>query len=396
VNAFRDHWLLDPAVTFLNHGSYGACPRAVLDVQTEWRARMEREPVHFFTRELEPALDEVRAVVAAFARCYAEDLAFVPNATSGVSAVLGSLALSPGDELLTTNHAYNAVKNAIDRTAERAGARVVTVAMPFPCSGPDEVVERVVAAVSPRTRLAVLDHITSPTALVLPIARLVNELDARGIDTLVDGAHGPGQVDLDLRTLGAAYYTGNFHKWCCAPKGAALLYVRRDRRGSVRPLVTSHGANSTRRDRSRFQLEFDWTGTHDPSAVLSVPAALSFLGKLLPGGFEELRARNHALALAARRVLMSALSIAQPCPDEMIGSMAALPLPEAPPDERAAGSALYPDALQDSLVREHGLQVPIIPWPAPPQRLVRVSAQLYNELAEYEKLAALLKLSSRS
>jgi isopenicillin-N epimerase len=391
VSAFRDHWLLDPAITFLNHGSYGACPRAVLDVQTDWRARMEREPVHFFTRELEPALDEVRSAVAAFVHCYAEDLAFVSNATSGVAAVLGSLTLSAGDELLTTDHAYNAVKNALEHTAARSGARVVTVAVPFPCSGPDEIVERVMAAVTSRTRLCVLDHITSPTALVMPVARLVRELEARGIDTLVDGAHAPGQIDLDLRTLGAAYYAGNFHKWCCTPKGAALLYVRRDRRAHVHPLVTSHGASATRRDRSRFHLEFDWTGTRDPSAVLSVPAALSFMGKLLPGGWEELRAHNHALAVAARRLLISELGCAEPCPEEMLGSMAALPLPVGRPDARPPGSALYPDELQDRLVREHDIQVPIIPWPAPPARLVRVSAQLYNELPQYEKLARALR-----
>jgi isopenicillin-N epimerase len=343
------------------------------------------------TRELEPALDEVRSTVAAFVRCYAEDLAFVPNATTGVSAVLASLPWSADDELLTTDHAYNAVKNAIDHTAARSGARVVTVAVPFPCSGPHEVVEAVLAAVTPRTRLAVLDHITSPTGLVLPIAQLVRELEARGIDTLVDGAHGPGQVDLDLRMLGAAYYTGNFHKWCCAPKGAALLYVRRDRRSLVRPLVTSHGANSTREGRSRFHSEFDWTGTQDPSAVLSVPAALSFLGKLLPGGWDELRARNHALVVSARRLLMRALGCASPCPEEMLGSMAALPLTDSPPDARPSGSALYANELQDRLVREHDIQVPIVPWPAPPRRLVLVSAQLYNELPQYEKLAAALK-----
>src|SRR5262245_54331097 len=216
---------------------------------------MEREPVHFFTRELEPALDEVRSAVAAFVSCYAEDLAFVPNATTGAGAVLGSLPFGPDDELLCTDHGYNAVRNALERTAARSGARIVTVSVPFPCSGPDEVVARILARVTPRTRLAALDHITSPTALVLPIAQLAGELEGRGSPTPFDGAHGPGQVPFDLRTLGAAYYTGNFHKWCCAPKGAALLYVRRDRRPAIRPLVISHGANSQRRDRSRFHLE---------------------------------------------------------------------------------------------------------------------------------------------
>jgi isopenicillin-N epimerase len=391
VNDLAQHWLLDPSVTFLNHGSFGACPRAVLDVQSEWRARMEREPVHFFARELEPALDEVRSVVASFVGAYAEDLAFVPNATSGANAVLGSLPFSPDHEILCTDHGYNAVRNALERTVERTGARLVIVKLPFPCPGPEAVVDAVLSAVTPRTRLAVLDHITSPTALVLPVEELVRELAERGIDTLVDGAHGPGQVELDLRRLGAAYYTGNFHKWCCAPKGAALLYVRRDRRSLVHPSITSHGANSARQGRSRFHLEFDWTGTTDPSAVLSVPAALSFLGKLLPGGWPELRERNHALVVAARRALAAALDVTEPCPESMLGMMAALPLPDAKGEPPSPTSALYADELQDRLVREHGVQVPIIPWPAAPKRLVRVSAQLYNELSQYQELAQALR-----
>jgi isopenicillin-N epimerase len=382
------HWCLDPGISFLNHGSFGACPVPVLEEQRRLRDRMEAQPVQFLARELEPLLDAARAELAAFVGADPADLAWVANATTGVNSVLQSLALSRGDELLATDHEYNACRNALDVVAERAGATVVVAAVPFPLSSADQVVEGVLAAVTGRTRLALLDHVTSQTGLVLPIRQLVTELDRRGVDTLVDGAHAPGMLDLDLDELGAAYFTGNCHKWLCAPKGAAFLHVRRDRRERVRPLVISHGANSPRRDRSRFHLEFDWVGTADPTAVLCVPEAIRFMGSLLPGGWPELRRCNRRLALAGRDELCRSLAAAPPCPDDMIGSMAALPLP--PGAGEALDSALYTDPLQAELLERWGIEVPVIPWPAPPARLVRISAQVYNRFEEYQLLAGAL------
>jgi isopenicillin-N epimerase len=243
--------------------------------------------------------------------------------------------------------------------------------------------------VTPRTRLALLDHVTSQTGVLMPIARLVDELNRRGVDTLVDGAHAPGMVPLNLNQLGAAYYTGNCHKWMCAPKGAALLHVRRDKQKLIRPLTISHGANSARKDRSRFLLEFGWQGTWDPSAFLSVPEAIRFVGSLLPGGWPEIIARNRALALAARKILAEILSVAEPCPEEFIGSLAAVSLPDAPPNAWPR-LPINEFPLQDNLRLKHGIEVPIVPWPAPPKRLVRISAQLYNTLPQYELLAKAL------
>ena len=381
-------WGLDPDVVFLNHGSFGACPREVLAEQSALRERMEREPVRFFMRELEPLLDAARASLGAFVGADPDDLAFVSNATAGVNCVLRSLRLAPGDELLTTDHEYNACRNALEETAARSGARVVVAAVPFPLDSPDRVVDAVVERAGPRTRLALVDHVTSQTGLVLPVERIVAALAARGVDPLVDGAPAPGMLPLALGAIGAAYYTGNCHKWMCAPKGAAFLWVRRDRQAATRPPSISHGRNSPRTDRPRFRLEFDWTGTDDPTAFLSVPAAIRVMGSLLPGGWSELRARNRDKALAARAVLCAALGVPPPSPDAMIGSLAAVPLPDA--GRELPANPLSTDPLQDTLFERYRIEVPIMPWPAPPRRLVRISAQLYNAPPQYQALAAAL------
>lgn len=371
------HWDLDPDCTFLNHGSFGATPRAVLAAQSRYRAQMESQPVRFFAREYEALLDAARCALGRFVGASPAGLAMIPNATQGVNAVLASLDLGAGDEVLTLDHEYNASANALRFHAARRGARVVVAPLPFPISSAQEVLSALDAHVTARTRLLLVDHVTSPTALVLPIAEIVARFEARGISVLVDGAHAPGMVPLDLDALGASYYTGNLHKWVCAPKGAAFLHVREDRRDRVRPLSISHGANSARRDRSRFHLEFDWTGTHDPTAVLAVPDAIAFMGALLPGGWDALREANRALALLARDMLCDHLSIAPPAPDAMIGSMAAVPLRVAP--ERA-------DALHDTLLDAHRIEVPVIPWSSPRGSFLRVSAQRHNRPAHYQAL----------
>lgn len=373
-------WGIDPEVVFLNHGSFGACPLPVLEKQRALRDRMERQLVKFLGRELEGLLDTARADVAAFVNADPDGLAFVTNATQGINAVLQWLPFAPGDEALTTNQEYNASTNALRAYVERAGGRVVVATVPFPIASEDEVVEAILSRVTDRTRLALIDHVTSPTGLVFPIERIVRALADRGIDTLVDGAHAPGMLPLDLEKLGAAYYVGNLHKWVCAPKGAAFLSVRADRRGGVRPTSISHGANSPRTDRARFRLEFDWTGTCDPTAWLAAPEAIRFMASVLPGGWPEVMERNRRLALDGRRILCSALGVPAPAPESMIGSLASIPLPD--------GDA---EALKAALEREWSVEVPIVPWPAAPKRLVRISAQLHNHAAEYEWLAGALK-----
>jgi isopenicillin-N epimerase len=383
----RKLWFLEQDIDFFNHGSFGACPQLVLDFQSHLRRQLERQPIRFFLKEYEPLWDKARAALAGFLGAAPADLVFVPNATAGVNTVLQSLALRQGDELMVTDHAYNACRNSLDYVAARSGSRVVPVSIPFPLQGTPDVIEPILSAVTSRTRLALLDHVTSPTALIWPLAELVRELDRRGVDVLVDGAHAPGMLPLKLDRLGAAYYTGNCHKWLCAPKGSGFLHVRRDRQPTVRPLVISHGANSLRRDRSRFLLEFGWVGTADPTPYLCVPEALRVMGNLLPGGWPGLMRRNRTLALEGRTILCQALGLEPPCPEAMLGSMAAVPLPRS----RSRG-AMRPglDPLQVQLWKKFRIEVPVIPWPRPPERLLRISAQIYNSKDQFERLAQAL------
>lgn len=357
--------------------------------QQAWQDRMEVEPVRFMDRVLPEALADARGRVGAFLGADPAGLAFVPNATTGVNTILRSLRFEPGDELLTTDHEYNATLNALQAVADRDRARVVVARIPVPILDPNEALDVIVGAVTARTRLALISHITSPTALVLPIAEIVQALDASGVDTLVDAAHAPGMVPVDLDSLGPAYWTGNGHKWLCGPKGSAVLWVRADRRERIHPLVVSHGANEPLDGRERFRLEFDWTGTADPTAPLALAEAIDWMDALEPAGWPAVMAANRALALEGRDRLAAALGVEPLAPDAMSGSMAALPLP-GPTDEAAAR------ALQRALSESDGIQVPITPWPVraarspgaePSMRLVRISAQRYNELADYERLA---------
>jgi isopenicillin-N epimerase len=382
------HWALDPAVVFLNHGSFGACPRAVLERQSQLRMRMESEPVRFLIRELQPLLDESRERLGQLLNTSSDNLAFVPNATTGVNAVVRSLEFKAGDEILTTNQDYNACRNALAAAAEKTGARVVVARVPFPLRDEAQVIDAVLSGASERTRLAMIDHVTSPTAVVYPIEKIVRALEERGIDTLVDGAHAPGMLPVDLDALRPAYYTGNCHKWLCAPKGAGFLYARPDRQERIQPTTVSHGYNTPRPGRNALHTGFDWVGTIDPTAWLCVGMAIDWCSTLLPAGLSELMNRNRFLAIEARRILCESLGIEPPCPEEMLGSMATVPLPAG--FQTAAFDANTADPVQANLFGEYAIEAPVARWGNPPQRYLRVSAHGYNSRDQYAYLAAAL------
>ena len=393
-------WALDDTVTFLNHGSFGACMKALLEVQRGWRDKMEAHPVRFLARDLEDLLDWTRSEIGAFVGAEPDDLALMPNATAGINTILRSLRFEKGDEILATDHAYNACLNVVRFVAVQSAARVVLARIPFPIESPDEAFDAIMAAVTPNTKLAMIEHVTSPTALVLPIGRIVGAMAEKGIDVLVDGAHGPGMVPVKVNEFKPAYYVGAAHKWICAPKGSAFLYVRRDRQALIKPLSISHGTNDTRVDRSRFRLEFDWQGTIDPSAWLTTPAAIDGLGEMLHGGWPALISNNRQLAISARDILAEALHTTVQAPNSMTGSMASLRLPGGPWPRTEVARRM---AMIDAALRSRRFEVPLIAWPPPwlvdsgdlPEStefdlLVRISAQAYNYLGQYERLASIL------
>lgn len=371
---------LDPDVLHLNHGSYGACPRAVLAAQDAVRTRLEQATMRYFVLEHGPALAAARRRAAAFVGADDDGFTFVANATTGVATVLASLDLAPGDELVTTDHAYRACKNALDRTAAAAGARVVVAPIPLPLDDAAAVNAAVLARIGPRTRLVLLDHVTSPTALVLDPAGLAAALPP-GVELLVDGAHAPGMLALDVAATGATYYTGNFHKWTCAAKGAAFLWVAPHRRERVHPLVTSHGASLPLAGTTRFRLEHDWTGTHDPSTWLTVPTALDEVAAL-GGGWPAVRAGHRALVDRFAATLAAELGATPLAGPAVRGAMVsvAVTLP-AGVEARAVERALLAE----------GVEVPVIPAGAvTPFPMVRVSAHLYNHTGDLDRLLTAL------
>lgn len=385
------HWAHDPGVCYLNHGSFGSCPRAVLEAQQRLRQRMEGEGVRFFVEELAPLMDRMRHALGAFVRCPAKDIAPVPNASIGVATVLSGLNLQAGDEILAGSHEYPACMNSLRRLASRTGAKIVLVEIPFPCPDPDAVASAFLGAVTDRTRLALISHVTSSSGMILPVERIVPELERRGVRCLVDGAHAPGMLPwLNVGALGASYYTANCHKWVCSPKGSAFLYVRPDVQSQVRPLALSNNAEKPRPGRDQFLTEFEYVGTQDYTGILAIADAIAFMGALLPGTWGEVMARNHGLCLRARRLICDALGAGVPCPDAMVGSIATIVLPAHEPERHArlmTRPTRYHDALQDALVNRWRIQVPVWGVPGSERRFLRISAQVYNSPAQYEYLA---------
>jgi isopenicillin-N epimerase len=384
----RSIWALDPSVRHLNHGSFGAVLNEVLELQMEWRQRFEADPSRFVFRDLEPAMDRTREAVGDFVGAAAATLVPVRNATTGIASVLRSFEplLGPGDQILTTAHDYNAVRQTLRFTAERTGAEVVVAPVPFPIGLPEQVTDAILAEVTPRTRLAVIDHVTSPTALVFPIEDIVAALEPE-IPVVVDGAHGPGQVPVALDDLGASWYTGNLHKWVCAPKGAAFLHTRADRIEMTVPAVISHGYNAeVESPEARYRALFDWLGTDDFSAWAVVPDAFRLVGGLEEGGWDGVMKHNHDLVLEGRRLIAETVAIPLPAPEEMVGSMASVVLPDATgPDP---GGELSP--MMDDLF-DAGFAAIVMNWPQWPRQLLRISAHLHNTVDDYSALAGRLR-----
>ena len=381
----RDLFLLRPDVIFLNHGSFGACPRPVFDSYQSWQWELERDPVDFLARRSEDLMKRARAALGTYVGADADDLVFVSNATTGANIVARSLPLGPGDEVLATDHEYGALDRTWQFICRKRGARYVRQTIPLPVISAEQVVQAVWAGVTDRTKVLFVSHITSPTAIVLPVRELIGRAREAGIITIVDGAHAPGQVPLDLEALGADFYVGNCHKWMMAPKGAGFLHARRERQGMLEPLIVSWGWEGEAfveqpqdtSDPSQFVRHHEWQGTRDLSAFLTVLAAIQFMER---HAWPRVRRTCHELVRYARRAITELTGLDPITPDtgEWFAQMAAFPLP--PCDADTLGKRLY---------RDHGIEVPITTWNE--RRFVRVSVQGYNTRADVDALVAALQ-----
>ncbi len=369
----RSEFYLEDGMTFLNNGSFGAVPRSVRAVQEEFRLQFERQPFRFVMRELPVLLRSAAETLGKFIGARGEDIVFVENASTGINAIVRSMMpfLKEDDEILTTSHVYGAVRQTLIYAAECTGAKLIEVSVPFPIESPEQVIMAFKTAISENTKFAVLDHITSSTGIIFPIEKLVAVCKQYEIAVLVDGAHAPGMVGLNLDALGADWYTGNCHKWLFAPKGSAFLWTHPDHQTITHPTVISHNY------KMGYTQEFDWTGTQDFSSYLTIPAAIEFYNN---HGGADLRTANRALAIEARNIIAEAWGKPHPAPDEMLGFMAAV---EAPVE--TDGTPQEAVELHDWLWDTHRIEVPVMPFDG--KLWIRVSAQIYNTIEDYKVLA---------
>jgi isopenicillin-N epimerase len=374
VTSLKEHFLLDPTVIFLNHGSFGATPKPVFDAYQNWQLRLERQPVLFLGREFNEILLQSRLALGNYLNADADDLVYVPNATHGVNVIARALNLGDGDEILTTNHEYGACDYTWEYLCGNAGARYLHRSIPVPVCSEDDIVEQFWQGATAHTKAVYLSHITSPTALRLPVERICALAKQAGIVSIIDAAHSPGQIPVDIKSLDADVVFGNCHKWMLSPKGAAFLYVRRELQHLVEPLIVSWGYQATAETTtgSRFVDLFQWTGTKDPAAALAVPVAIQFMQE---HNWDRVRSECHALLheTLERICHLTGVPPLYGLDSSFYGQMGVAPLPH-----------LNLAALKNRLYDEYRIEVPLIEWNA--MHLIRVSVQAYNDQADVDAL----------
>ena len=380
----RDEWSISDDVTYLNHGSFGPSPKVVQRARQEWTDRLEREPMDFFVRQMEESLDRTCRCVGKFVGADAEDLILVDNATTGMNIVAANVELQPDNEVLATDHEYGAVLRIWRRACKRARAKVVVRKLPDQLVCDDEIVDAFMAGVTENTRLIVVSHVTSPTAVILPVEKICRRARERRIPVCIDGPHAVAMLPLDLNSIACDFYTASCHKWLSAPFGTGFLYVRRGLQQNLRPCVTSWGGSFSDRP-ATWKDEFIWTGTHDPAGYLSIPTAIEFLESY---GFSDFRIRTHSLAQYARQQITKLTGLEPHVDDspDWYGSMISLPLP---PSKSASPRQGQPDPLQNALWQRAKIEVPVISWQR--HRFVRVSCHLYNRRADIDLLVDALR-----
>lgn len=381
-------WTLDPVISYLNHGGFGACPEAILEARYMIQKDFERNPLRFIFESFEKKHGAAKEKLSIFLGTASERLVFTTNATEGVNIVLKSLNLRKGDKLLCTNHVYPGCRAALARVAEKSGAEVVTVDIPFPVASAEEITERILKVAAKGASLALIDHVSSETAMIFPVKEICEGLTKFGVDTIIDGAHAPGMLPLVVDEIGAAWYTGNCHKWMCGPKTAGFLVSAPGRLEEIEPLITSFGSSFQDSSRHPRQWEFFWPGTSDASSFFVLPDLIDYMEGLLPGGWPEIREHNHRLILKGQEILCDVLKIPAPLPESMIGSMLTLPIPA---HNLGAPLGLFrEDRLGNRLYEKYKIEVPFVQWPGPGEFKIRISAQLYNSVEDFEALGSAL------
>jgi isopenicillin-N epimerase len=377
----RAEWALDPTIAFLNHGCFGARLRSVLDAQAMRRAEYEARPVEWLDRRRRQLIDHAKASLGGSIGASPANTGFVSNATAAINAVLRSLMLKPSDELLTTTHVYNAVRMTMSYLAQRSGAKYIEEPVDLPLQSPQQVVDVIAGAITSRTRLVVIDHVTSPTAVIFPIEHILRICAERGIDVLVDGAHAPGMIPLNIESLGAAYYAGNLHKWVCAPSGAGFLWVRPDKQQGVHPPTISHFLDQG------IAEEFQWQATRDITPWLCVEDSLAYMAEF---GWDNVMRHNHEMATWVQQMLCEMWEVepASPIDGSMLGSMATVVLPRQEHVRKRFGT---PEALKAPIYDRYQIEAPVIDWGG--RWWIRASCQVYNTADQYERLGrAVLEL----
>ncbi len=387
--AHESHWNHNKNTVFLNHGSFGSCPVKILDKQNQIKIETEHDPVKALTEDFETAINQNKAALSTFTGCNANDLVLIKNTTMGVNTLLHSLSFEEGDEILTHSHAYGACLNVLKYYAERNKCKLIIADIPFPIADEDEISRPILNAVTVKTKLVLLDHVTSATGIIFPVEKLTRLLEAKGIEVLIDGAHAPGMIDLNISSIGASYYTGNCHKWICSPRGSALLHVRKDKQHKIRPLQISHYHDVHEGTDRHWSAQFIWPGTDDYSSYFLIRDSIAYMENIL-GSWEALRKNNRDLCLEARKIICEKLGIEIPTPEHLIGHLASIPVKNNPETPSRFFNMVVP--LKKRLMEEYKIQVPVFYFHNKnPKLLLRISTQAYNSREQYEYLAASMK-----
>jgi len=388
---YGDLWHLDKSMAFLNHGSFGACPIYILEKQNQYRMQMERQPLKYFIRDADELLYNAKKKLSKFIGADTENMVFADNATAAVNVVMKSFPFKEGDRILITNQIYPACRNTVYKIAEDKKLFIDEVIIPLKINSEDEVTNKIVNQAKPNTVFALIDHISSLPGLIFPVKQIINKLEEKDIVVMIDGAHAPGMIPLELNELNPSFYTGNCHKWMCTPKGSAFLYVRKDMQDIIKPLVTSRRYGEIHTNLSEFQYDFSWQGTRDISSFLTISDSIEYFESVFPGGWNNIMKANHDLVFEAGKKICEEFEIEQCYPESMIGSIFGIPFFEE--KESPVGRLNQRSKLQDKLFHENRIEVMISFYPKAPNRVLRISSQIYNSLEQYLYLIDTIKKS---